>query len=157
MTNSPTSGDKTDDKPATAMRVIVPLQGVVQGRGGLVLGSLIPCVLFYCFQLYQRYRSRSPPPGNGEVPHGLSRVQSRSLLTPRGGPAHVGSRANCVSDQDETPFFVGLKRVFDDPFHRLINPDGVFQLGLPQNRVSFSRFCVYVCVCVFCLHYIVKI
>ncbi|KAF2313179.1 hypothetical protein GH714_009628 [Hevea brasiliensis] len=36
----------------TAMRIIVPLQGVVQGRGGLFLGSVIPCALFYFFQLY---------------------------------------------------------------------------------------------------------
>lgn len=141
MTPSPTTGDKNDDKPTTVMRVIVPLQGVVQGRGGLVLGSLIPCALFYCFQLYQRHRSRlrpSPAPENGEVPHGLSRVQSRSLLTPRGGPAFVGHRANWVSEQDDGPFFVGLKRVFDDPFHRLENPDGVFQLGLPHNRLTLD-------------------
>lgn len=137
MTPSPTTGD---DKPTTAMRVIVPLQGVVQGRGGLVLGSLIPCALFYCFQLYQRHRSRrpSPAPENGEVSHGLSRVQSRSLLTPRGGPAFVGNRANWVSEQDGGPFFVGLKRVFDDPFCRLENPDGVFQLGLPHNRLTLD-------------------
>ncbi|KAL6223072.1 hypothetical protein ACLB2K_006462 [Fragaria x ananassa] len=45
----------SDKKPATAtteMRLIVPLQGVVQGRGGLLLGSLIPCALLYFLQLY---------------------------------------------------------------------------------------------------------
>ncbi|KAK7853152.1 putative aminotransferase acs10 [Quercus suber] len=48
---------------STGMRVIVPLQGVVQGRGGLFLGSVIPCALFYFFQLYlKRHRSQPNPP-----------------------------------------------------------------------------------------------
>lgn len=70
--------------------------------------------------------------------HGLNRVQSRSLLTPRGGPAQVGSRANSVSEQAGSPFFVGFKRFLDDPFHEFDNPDGIFQLGLPQNRLPLD-------------------
>ncbi|CAA0831501.1 Guard cell S-type anion channel SLAC1 [Striga hermonthica] len=38
--------------PAAAMRVVVPLQGIVQGHGGLFLCSVIPCALFYFLQLY---------------------------------------------------------------------------------------------------------
>lgn len=34
------------------MHNIVPLQGLVKGRGDLVLDSFISCVLFYIFQLY---------------------------------------------------------------------------------------------------------
>jgi hypothetical protein len=40
--------------------IIVPLQGVAQGQGGLMLSSLIPCALFYVVQLYIK-RNRSGP------------------------------------------------------------------------------------------------
>jgi aminotransferase len=43
------------------MRIIVPLQGVVQGRAGVFWGSLIPCALFYFLQLYIRQRRPSIP------------------------------------------------------------------------------------------------
>lgn len=123
------------------MRIIVPLQGVVQGRGGLFFGSVIPCALFYFLQLYLR-RNRpdednnsddinSPPP-----PPVLERCHSRLLLSPRGpsGPAHLSSRA--VKSVDTSPYFVGLSRASDDPFDQSGNPDGVIQLGLPENHVS---------------------
>lgn len=144
----------------TAMRVIVPLQGVVQGRGGLVLGSAIPCVLFYFLQLYLR-RNRGGPKSNSnsstppEVPesssssihlpevnsgHVLQRVQSRLLLSPRatGGQAQVSSRANSVISRhsDNTPYYVGLQRASDDPYDESSNPNGVIQLGLAENRVG---------------------
>lgn len=101
---------------ATAMRVIVPLQGVVQGRGGLVLGSFIPCALFYFLQLYlKRNRSEPPPPPVAppaetpvqvpEVAHGLVRDHSRSVLSPR--TAHVSSRANSIAKQTDSPYCVG--------------------------------------------------
>lgn len=144
----------------TAMRVIVPLQGVVQGRGGLVLGSAIPCVLFYFLQLYLR-RNRGGPSSNsnsssGTPPeassstsihspevnsgHVLQRVQSRLLLSPRasGGQAQVSSRANSVISRhtDNSPSYVGLQRASDDPYHESSNPNGVIQLGLAENRVG---------------------
>ena len=49
------------------MRLVVPLQGVVQGRGGLILGSLIPCALFYFLQFYLK-RHRSPEPSSSDPP-----------------------------------------------------------------------------------------
>lgn len=146
------SYDDDRDKPTTgggattAMRVIVPLQGVVQGRGGLVLGSVIPCALFYFFQLYlkQRQRSRSQPPppppepSTVELSPRLNRVLSRCLLSPRGssGPAHVSSRANSIAKQADSPYYAGLNRVSEDPFDELNNPDGIFQLGLAENKVG---------------------
>ncbi|XP_019252280.1 PREDICTED: probable aminotransferase ACS10 isoform X2 [Nicotiana attenuata] len=147
---------------ATAMRVIVPLQGVVQGRGGLFLGSVIPCALFYFWQLYlKRNRSsgddntgestapaRSPPSSHlAEVSSsgsgGLQRVQSsRLLLSPKGatGPSQVSSRANNIisKQSDSSPYYIGLKRATEDPYDEANNPDGVIQLGLAENKLSLD-------------------
>lgn len=150
--------DSSGGERETAMRIIVPLQGVVQGRGSLFFGSVIPCALFYFLQLYLR-RNRPPKTDNSDsnsnsdhnspspeiVPPAplLERTHSRSLLSPRSpsGPAHLSSRA--VKAVDTSPYFVGLTRVAQDPFHPLGNPDGVIQLGLPENQVGF---CVFICI-----------
>lgn len=140
---------------STGMRVIVPLQGVVQGRGGLFLGSVIPCALFYFFQLYlKRHRSQpnppppQPPPENSEgqlaevsvsaLPRSLSRVH----LSPRspGGPAYVSGRANSIVKGGDSPHDVGLRKALEDPYHQSGNPDGVIQLGLAENKVGFAFF-----------------
>lgn len=146
------------------MRVIVPLQGVVQGRGGLFLGSVIPCALFYFLQLYlKRFRndpgdpndpSSSSPTQNtaSSVPSrssssgqltelpGLPRSLSRPLLSPRnvGGPACVSGRVISILKTGETPCYVGLKHVEDDPYDEVGNPGGVIQLGLAQNKLSLD-------------------
>ncbi|KAL5815300.1 hypothetical protein ACOSQ4_025941 [Xanthoceras sorbifolium] len=148
----------------TAMRVIVPLQGVVQGRGGLVLGSVIPCALFYFLQLYlKRFRNDpddpeqptssspeakpgsplpSPSDSAGQLVDfsGLPRSFSRSLLSPRSacGPATISSRVSSIVRSSETPFYVGLKRVEEDPYDEMGNPNGVIQLGLAQNKLSMD-------------------
>ncbi|KAI7989215.1 putative aminotransferase ACS12 [Camellia lanceoleosa] len=57
------------------MRVIVPLQGIVQGRGGLVLGSIIPCTLFYFFKLYLMGNRPGPPTPLPPVPGAFSLVK----------------------------------------------------------------------------------
>lgn len=129
------------------MRVIVPLQGVVQGRGGLVLGSVIPCALFYFLQLYFK-RNRSPPPppspspsiGNLTEISGLQRSASRSHLSPRGstGPAYVSARASSIVRSTDSPYYTGLKRVEEYPYDELCNPDGFIQLGLAENRLSLD-------------------
>ncbi|KAL3619372.1 hypothetical protein CASFOL_036942 [Castilleja foliolosa] len=130
------------------MRVIVPLQGVVQGRGGLFLGSVIPCALFYFLQLYLKSRGggggRTPPPPPSdmetlipETSSEMQRMHSRLLLSPRGscGPAHVSSRANAVAKQSDGPYYAGLNRVEEDPFHEVDNPYGVIQFCLAENRL----------------------
>jgi aminotransferase len=139
------------------MRVIVPLQGVVQGRGGLVLGSVIPCALFYFLQLYlKRHRSNSNPPTPPPSPDSdsdqpsrqlvevpvLPRSLSRSHLSPRnpGGPIHVSGRANSVLKGGEPPYYVGLRKVSEEPYDPLGNPDGVIQLGLDENKVGRIGF-----------------
>lgn len=130
------------------MRVIVPLQGVVQGRGGLVLGSVIPCALFYFLQLYlKRNRSRKPPPPSHsssaehlpEVP-GLQRTLSRAHLSPRGagGPAHVSGRVNAILRSGDSPDGVGEKKYLVDAYDERSNPDGVIQLGLAENKVGLD-------------------
>ncbi|XP_031378117.1 probable aminotransferase ACS10 [Punica granatum] len=139
----------------TAMRVIVPLQGVVQGRGGLVLGSLIPCALCYFLQLYlKRHRSgpaRTPPPSPSSSADHLSEVtgavlqrsSSRAHLSPRGsgGPAHVSSRAALILRGGDSPYFVGLKRVEEDPYDAVANPNGIIQLGLAENKLCLDLVC----------------
>uniref|UniRef100_A0A5B7B2A4 Putative ACC synthase 10 isoform 1 n=1 Tax=Davidia involucrata TaxID=16924 RepID=A0A5B7B2A4_DAVIN len=150
-TNKPTT-TTSGGGATTAMRVIVPLQGVVQGRGGLVLGSVIPCALFYFLQLYLKRNRSGPttppsPPARSsssgqltEASSGLDRVQSRSILSPRGasGPAHISSRANSIAKQTDSPYYVGLKRVLEDPYDESSNPDGVIQLGLAENKLSLD-------------------
>ncbi|XP_055821387.1 probable aminotransferase ACS10 isoform X1 [Solanum dulcamara] len=152
-------GGRDGGGATTAMRVIVPLQGVVQGRGGLFLGSVIPCALFYFWQLYlKRNRSsgrdnngdstapaRSPSPTHlPEVSSGsgLQRVHSRILLSPKGttGQSQVSARANSIiSNQiDGSPYYVGLKRASEDPYDESSNPDGVIQLGLAENKLSLD-------------------
>ncbi|PON57446.1 L-threonine-O-3-phosphate decarboxylase [Parasponia andersonii] len=155
----PTDPATSSGGGGTAMRVIVPLQGVVQGRGGLVLGSLLPCALYYFLQLYLKRRRPDPPPsssssegrsspGNspstsagqlGEVPF-LPRSLSRTLLSPRGhgGPAYVSGRANSILKTGDSAYYVGLRKVSEDPYDDLDNPDGVIQLGLAENKLSLD-------------------
>ncbi|KAK6935276.1 Aminotransferase, class I/classII [Dillenia turbinata] len=158
MTQTPVS-DYEDDKTrrpsspssrgggTTAMRVIVPLQGVVQGRGGLILGSIIPCALFYFLQLYlKRNRSKSPSPPSSSSAENLPEVSvlhrsaSRSFLSPRSstGPAYVSSRANLIVKSGDSPYYVGLKKVNEDPYDKFANSDGVIQLGLAENNLTLD-------------------
>ncbi|KAE9606917.1 putative 1-aminocyclopropane-1-carboxylate synthase [Lupinus albus] len=127
------------------MRVIVPLQGVVQGKGGLFWGSVIPCALLYFLQLYFKNRSRPPSnPPQSPQPNDptnlthlsiLSRSLSRiliSLRTPTGS-ASLSGRANYITR--DTPYDLGMQKVVDNPYHEVHNPDGVVQLGLAQNML----------------------
>ncbi|CDY45474.1 BnaC09g12920D [Brassica napus] len=120
----------------TAMRVIVPLQGVVQGRGGLFLGSVIPCAFFYFLQFYLK-RNRKNEPDSGEpIPNPDSdsaspdptRSQSVGNLTEL-ATASVSGRASCVIKGGDSPYHVGQKRVEEDPYDESGNPDGVIELG----------------------------
>lgn len=120
------------------MRVIVPLQGVVQGTGGLFWGSVIPCALFYFLQLYFKTKTRHHPPSNHKDSHSHSSTFHRSLsLSPRHttASAYVSPRANSITAAN-SPYYVGLHKVADDPYHETHNPHGVIQLALHQNTVS---------------------
>ncbi|XP_052210234.1 probable aminotransferase ACS12 [Diospyros lotus] len=122
----------------TAMRLIVPLQGVVQGRGGLILGSLIPCALFYFLQVYLK-RHRSPPKSPSDIGE-LLRTASRSNLARSAsvGRAHVSSRASSIAKSNDSPYYIGLDRVREDAYDELKNPNGIVQLGLAENRLSLD-------------------
>ncbi|PKU73118.1 probable aminotransferase ACS12 [Dendrobium catenatum] len=147
-TTSPSISNFVVGSGGTAMRIIVPLQGIVQGRGGLVLGSVIPCALFYLFQLYlRRKRPSSPPspppsPSSGEL-HALPvipRTHSRNLISPRAGsvPAPLSTRAAVVNKSDACRLAAGHQRYLNDPYHPILNPDGVIQLGLVENQLSLD-------------------
>ncbi|GLU20963.1 hypothetical protein SLE2022_371350 [Rubroshorea leprosula] len=128
---------------ATAMRLIVPLQGIVQGRGGLILGSLIPCALFYFLQLYlKRNRSPNPPPRSTSSANlaELPRTSSRSNLSSRGsiGPVQISVRASSIAKPSDSPYYIGLEKAAEDPYDRLDNPNGIIQLGLSENRLCFD-------------------
>lgn len=134
---------------STGMRLIVPLQGIVQGRGGLILGSVIPCAMFYFLQFYLK-RRRSPPnprqeqtsnppsptPSSSNLPE-LSRSASRSNLLSRGSIVrpHVSARVHSIAKSNASPYYIGLDRASEDPYDRVNNPNGVIQLGLAENRV----------------------
>ncbi|XP_010536518.1 PREDICTED: probable aminotransferase ACS12 [Tarenaya hassleriana] len=102
------------------MRLVVPLQGVVQGRGGFLLGSLIPCSLFYFLQLYLKRRRAHPP-------------SSRPDLSVR-----VSSRAGPVAKPSDSPYYIGLETAKKDPYDRTRNPDGIMQLGLSESTLCFD-------------------
>ncbi|CAI0404319.1 unnamed protein product, partial [Linum tenue] len=155
MTESPSSEpEPPSPKPRAAagngMRLVVPLQGVVQGRGGLILGSLIPCALFYFLQLYlKRHRSPKPPASSSNPPSpsssspnlgDLARTSSRSNLLGRGSivPVRLSSRGMAIAKPNDSPYYVGLDKVAGDPFHRVDNPEGIIQLGLSENTLCFD-------------------
>ncbi|KAG7605721.1 putative aminotransferase ACS12 [Arabidopsis thaliana] len=118
------------------MRLIVPLRGVIQGRGGLFVGSLIPCCLFYFLQLY--LKRRRPPPSD---PTELPRTFSRTNLFSRGnsiGRVRVSSRAVPVAKPSDSPYYIGLERVKTDPYDRITNTDGIIQLGLAESTLCFD-------------------
>lgn len=146
-TTSPSLSDLVIGSGGAAMRIIVPLQSIVQGRGGLVLGSVIPCALFYLFQLYLRRKrpssspSPSPSPLSGDLHAlpGISRTPSRNLISPRASlvPALLSSRAAAVNKSDACRLSAGHRRYLDNRYHLTSNPDGVIQLGLVENQVVY--------------------
>ncbi|KAL3521463.1 hypothetical protein ACH5RR_019612 [Cinchona calisaya] len=120
------------------MRLVVPLQGVVQGRGGLLLGSLIPCALFYFLQFYlKRHRSSSNPASpSSELPRSSSRL---NLTTPGSiGRVHVSARASSIAKPNTSPYYIGLDRVRQDKYDPVHNPDGIIQLGLSENMLTLD-------------------
>lgn len=53
------------------------------------------------------------------------------------GPVRVSSRASVIAKPDDSPYYIGLNKVREDPYHRTDKPDGVIQLGLAENTVNF--------------------
>ncbi|XP_009608100.1 probable aminotransferase ACS12 isoform X1 [Nicotiana tomentosiformis] len=162
MTRSGNSKPNSDNETDTAktsprrgregtsgMRLVVPLQGVVQGRGGLILGSLIPCALFYFLQFYlKRHRTKpsssssNPPSPSTSSPNlaELPRSSSRLNLSTRGsiGRVFLSSRASLVAAPNDSPYYIGMDRFRADPYNELDNPDGIIDLGLAENRLSLD-------------------
>ncbi|KAL1371269.1 hypothetical protein HN51_001489 [Arachis hypogaea] len=145
----PSSSSSTSGGGGTAMRVIVPLQGVVQGRGGLFLGSVIPCALYYLFQLYVKTRTRhrfnSPPtsphsnstpsPSHNNLPE-LSvhpRSLSRTHLSSPTPSAFLSGRAASLAA--DSPYYAGLYKAAENPYHEVDNPEGVIHLAVGDNKI----------------------
>ncbi|KAE9617214.1 hypothetical protein Lal_00034440 [Lupinus albus] len=130
---------------STGMKLIVPLQGVVQGRGGLLFGSLIPCALFYFLQLYLKRRRPDNPSSNPPTPStsspnlpDLPRSSSRSNFNTR-GPVRLSKLATLISKpDDDSPYYIGLHRVAQDPYGKVENPNGILQLGLSDNKLCLD-------------------
>ena len=45
-----------------------------------------------------------------------------------------------IAKLNDSSYYIGMDKVKDDSYDRLDNPDGITQLGLAENRVSFGRF-----------------
>ncbi|XP_027912885.1 probable aminotransferase ACS10 isoform X2 [Vigna unguiculata] len=122
------------------MRVIVPLQGVVQGTGGLFWGSVIPCALFYFLQLFFKTKTRhhQPPPSHNHKDDSTTFHRSLSFAARNASAsAYVSPRANSITAANSS-FHLGFNKVADDPYHQTHNPDGVIQLSLHQNTLSLD-------------------
>ncbi|EEF51032.1 acc synthase, putative [Ricinus communis] len=157
-----TTSTTTSTGGGTAMRIIVPLQGVVQGRGGLFLGSVIPCALFYFLQLYlKRFRTDDEQPdSSSDDPNshtqtapslsgsegqlmelsGFHRSSSRNHISPRSPsrPPYISSRANGIVKSGDWVYSVGLRKVVEDPYDEFGNPNGVIQVGLAENKLNLD-------------------
>ncbi|XP_050226664.1 probable aminotransferase ACS10 [Mercurialis annua] len=164
QTRKPEPDRSKKTTPTTGMRIIVPLQGLVQGRGGVFLGSVIPCALLCFLQLYFRwYRndeeqsdssssddqnspaemttpSRSESDGHLTELSGLRRSLSRTLISPRSPsrPACVSGRANGIVKSGESVYYAGVRKAVEDPYHESGNPNGVIQVGLAENKLNLD-------------------
>lgn len=120
------------------MRLIVPLQGlIVHGGGGLVLGSILPCALFYFLHFHLK---RHRPPPNSDPPS-----SSSSSL-----PAQLSSRASPIARPNHSPYYIGMDMVRSDPYHHLHNPNGIIDLGIAENRVCT----IYIYLRLYIIHYV---
>lgn len=119
--------------------MIVPLQGVVQGTGGLFWGSVIPCALFYFLQLFFKAKTRhhQPPPSHNHKEEDSTTFHRSLSLTSRhsSASAYVSPRANSITAANSS-YHLAFNKVADDPYHQTHNPDGVIQLALHHSTVS---------------------
>jgi len=161
--SEPPSSSSSSSSSRSGMKLIVPLQAVVQGRNGFLLGSLIPLSLFYFLQLYLKRRRPENNSNNPSSPTTLllPRSSSRSNLSSRGSISRVrvSKLANVVAKRDDSLYYVGIERVEKDPYHVKFNPNGIIQLGLSDNKVIFfvlfllfnDCFRILQCLCCFWL------
>lgn len=49
----------------------------------------------------------------------------------------MSSRASLIAKPNDSPYYIGLDKVAGDRYNKWDNPNGVIQLGLAENRVSF--------------------
>ncbi|GMP68121.1 hypothetical protein CsSME_00027842 [Camellia sinensis var. sinensis] len=54
----------------------------------------------------------------------------------REGQANISSRASLIAKPNDSPYYIGLDRVFEDSYDSLKNPNGIIQLVLSENRLS---------------------
>ncbi|XP_058760077.1 probable aminotransferase ACS12 [Vicia villosa] len=142
--NPKTQSQSSSSSSRSGMKLIVPLQGVVQGRSGFLLGISIPCALFYFLQLYLKRRRPNPNPSSPSSSSSptllLPRSSSRSNLSSRGSISRVrlSKLASILSKPDDSLYYLGLERVSQDPYDVFVNPNGIIQLGLSDNKLCFD-------------------
>uniref|UniRef100_A0A0E0FHI4 Aminotransferase class I/classII large domain-containing protein n=1 Tax=Oryza nivara TaxID=4536 RepID=A0A0E0FHI4_ORYNI len=51
--------------------------------------------------------------------------------------------ATSAAHGEDSPYFAGWKAYDEDPYHAVDNPDGVIQMGLAENQVSFDLLEAY--------------
>lgn len=116
-----------------------------------MLGSVVPCALFYFLQLYLKRNRHPSSPSDPSASSSSDKLQelsasipqtlSRSLLLQKSpsGPAPVSSRASNVINKvagGDSVSIVGYKKWVNDPYHECQNLDGVMQLSLAENHVG---------------------
>ncbi|XP_074319614.1 1-aminocyclopropane-1-carboxylate synthase 6-like isoform X2 [Silene latifolia] len=98
----------------STMKILLQFQGVIKGRGGLVLCPIISCALFYLYFKKNRLRRLSLTPS---LP--------LELVT-------VSSVAHGISECTDLSEF-GFDMAKSDPYDKDINPNGIMQLGVAVN------------------------
>ncbi|KAK8953525.1 putative aminotransferase ACS10 [Platanthera guangdongensis] len=97
-------------------------------------------------QFYLKRNLSSPPPLSPSESStdllkavGISRSSSQNILSNRGSirPVPVSSRATTIVRSSDSIYYIGLKKVLENPYHSSSNPEGIMQLGLADNKAPF--------------------
>ncbi|KAJ7545227.1 hypothetical protein O6H91_09G111400 [Diphasiastrum complanatum] len=133
------------------MRLIVPLQAVFQGPGGLVLGTILPCALFYALQLLRgKWRaSASPDAAPDQNSSRNDQILARNDQTLAGNDqalanaeadaAYISARALAIASVGTwSSYYVGWQEFVRNPYHPVDNPGGCIELGIAENKLSWD-------------------
>ncbi|KAL6004750.1 hypothetical protein ACLOJK_005306 [Asimina triloba] len=106
------------------MRLIVPLQGLAQGKRGLILGFAIPCALLLFLRPFLKRNRSSSPAGQSQESSSTAATSSSSKSI----NASISSRASSLLSSTEFPYNTGETTT------------GIIQRGLVENQLSVDLF-----------------